>query len=183
MNRYHRSSEALTLDLNGIRSAPFLISTEVSKRALVSSTRFPAVLLFHGGRLFCFIGTISRASKRALEEMGVKIEEAEQSKFQAKQNQTCNGRFKEIRCPDHSSGRCNLVRPNWSWCFPHVNTVTVSPGRTVPSSSTMVKNPSRGMTQSPTCWRMAQWAWHSFPSWVTSSRTSPTRSRVPTGRV
>ena len=155
----------------------------ISKRALPRSTLSSAVLLFREDGFFHFLRTISRARKRAQGEMKVKIEESEQSKFQAKQNQTCNGRFKEIRCPDHSSGRCNLVRPNWSWCFPHVNTVTVSPGRTVPSSSTMVKNPSRGMTQSPTCWRMAQWAWHSFPSWVTSSRTSPTRSRVPTGRV
>ena len=33
MNRYHRSSEARILDLNGICAAPFLICSEISKRA------------------------------------------------------------------------------------------------------------------------------------------------------
>ena len=59
-----------------------------SKRALASSSRFAAVLLFWEDGFFHFLRTISRASKRALEEMEVRIEESEQSKFHAKQNQT-----------------------------------------------------------------------------------------------
>ena len=50
-----------------------------SKRALPLSILFPAVLLVQGGRLFCFLSILSRASKRALEEMEVKNEESEQS--------------------------------------------------------------------------------------------------------
>ena len=48
------------------------------------SSRSPVL----GGRLFCFLRTLSCASKRALEEMEVKIEESEQWKFQTQTNQT-----------------------------------------------------------------------------------------------
>ena len=60
----------------------------------------------------------------------------------------------------------------------------VSPGRTVPSRTTVAKMPSVGMTQLPTAFLMAQSLWHSLPIWVTSEdRSAPTRKRVPTGRV
>ena len=36
------------------------------------------------------------------------------------------------------------------------STAMESPGRTIPPSSTRTKMPSRGMTQSPAAWRMAQ---------------------------
>ena len=58
------------------------------KKGAASQHLFPAVLLFWEDGFFHFLRTMSRASKRALEEMKVKIEETEQSKFQAKQNQT-----------------------------------------------------------------------------------------------
>ena len=58
------------------------------KRALAVSTRFQAVLLFQGGRLFRFLTQLFRAWKRAPEEMEVKSEESKPSKSQVKQNQT-----------------------------------------------------------------------------------------------
>src|SRR4030042_1227327 len=59
----------------------------------------------------------------------------------------------------------------------------VSPALTRPPRITLAKMPSRGIMQSPTCWRMAQAAWHSLPIWVISKITSsPPFSRVPMGR-
>ena len=52
-----------------------------SKRALPRSTLSSAVLLFREDGFFHFLRTISRASKRALGEMEVKIEESEQRKL------------------------------------------------------------------------------------------------------
>ena len=67
------------------------------------SSRSPVL----GGRLFCFLRTLSSASKRALEEMEVKIEESEQWKFQTKTNQT--GIPFPYR-PSHSDGEAHLYR-------------------------------------------------------------------------
>ena len=58
------------------------------KKGAASQHPFPSRSPVLGGRLFCFLSIISRARKRAQGEMEVKIEETEQSKFQAKQNQT-----------------------------------------------------------------------------------------------
>ena len=59
-----------------------------SKRALTFQHPFPAVLLFQGGRLFLFSKHTIPRLKKGAGGMEVKIEESEQSKYQAKQNQT-----------------------------------------------------------------------------------------------
>ena len=78
-----------------------------SKRALTFRRPFPAVLLFWEDGFFRFLRTLFCASKRALEEMEVKIEESEQWKFQTKTNQT--GIPFPYR-PSHSDGEAHLYR-------------------------------------------------------------------------
>ena len=55
-------------------------------------------------------------------------------------------------------------------CVANENGEILASGR-FPSTKTyaeaLAKIPSLGITQSPTCLRMAQSAWHSLPIWVT----------------
>src|SRR5665647_1517115 len=64
----------------------------------------------------------------------------------------------------------------------HGSRSRLSPRRSMPGTITLVKMPSRGMMQSPTCLKMAQPWWHFLPIWVTSSTTSPLPMRVPIGK-
>ena len=90
------------------------------KKDAASQHPFPSRSPVLGGRLFCFLSTISRASKRAPEEMEVTIEESKQSKFQAKQNQTGIPFLHRASCPDgeaclYSIPTVRGMPLSWAW--------------------------------------------------------------------